>query len=48
MIYLVSGLGLELGTLDTGMLSHLTSDISSIRTRTRAGDTEHRDVMSSD
>ena len=29
MIYLVPGLGLELGTLNTGMLCHLTSDISS-------------------
>ena len=48
MIYLLPGLGLELGTLDTGMLSHLTSDISSTRTRTRVGDTGHRDVKSSD
>ena len=50
MIYLVPGLGLELGTLDTGRVcpDGLTRDISSTRTRTRVEDTEHRDVMSSD
>ena len=47
MIYLVPGLGQELGTLDTGRLcpDGLTSDISSTRTRTRVGDTGHREAM---